>query len=57
MRRVRDGIRVIGGGGEFSAKLTLEVTGASKPALEAIEKAGGSITVSRPAKEKAAAEA
>lgn len=57
VRRIRDGIRVIGGGGAFSAKLTLEVTGASKPALEAIEKAGGSITVSRPAKEKAAAEA
>ncbi len=56
VRRLRDGIRVIGGG-EYSSKLILEVTGASKPAVEAIEKAGGKITVTRPAKEKATAEA
>ena len=36
--------------------LNLTVAGASKAAIEAIEKAGGKITVTRPAKEAAAAE-
>ncbi|WP_101340198.1 50S ribosomal protein L15 [Cereibacter azotoformans] len=40
----RDGIRVLAKG-EISAKLTLTVTGASKTAVEAVEKAGGSITL------------
>ena len=31
--------------GDFSAKLNLDVTGASKTAVEAVEKAGGSLTV------------
>ena len=44
VRRKRDGIRVLAKG-DVSAKLTLEVTGASKSAVAAIEKAGGALTV------------
>jgi len=44
IRRVRDGVRVLGNG-EASSKLTLEVAGATKGAIEKIEKAGGKITV------------
>ena len=42
--RKRDGIRVLGKG-EITAKVSLTVTGASKSAVEAIEKAGGSVTL------------
>ena len=42
IRRVKDGVRVLSDG-ELKAKVTLEVAGASKPAVEKIEKAGGSI--------------
>lgn len=52
IRRAKDGVRVIGGG-ELKAKLDLTVAGASKPAAEAVEKAGGKVTVTRPAAEKA----
>ncbi|MEP2921366.1 50S ribosomal protein L15 [Sulfitobacter sp.] len=44
VRRKRDGIRILAKG-DFSAKLNLDVTGASKSAVEAVEKAGGSLTV------------
>ena len=44
VRRKLDGIRVLAKG-EVTAKLTLEVTGASKSAVEAVEKAGGSLSV------------
>ncbi|MDM8168058.1 MAG: 50S ribosomal protein L15 [Roseovarius sp.] len=44
VRRKLDGIRVLAKG-EISGKLTLEVTGASKSAVEAVEKAGGSLNV------------
>ena len=44
VRRKLDGIRVLAKG-EVTAKLTLDVTGASKSAVEAVEKAGGSVTV------------
>ncbi|MEM1064605.1 MAG: 50S ribosomal protein L15 [Pseudomonadota bacterium] len=44
VRRKLDGVRVLAKG-EFSAKVTLNVTGASKSAIEAVEKAGGSLTV------------
>ena len=51
VRRKLDGVRVLAKG-EISAKLTLEVTGASKSAIEAVEKAGGSLTIaSAPASE------
>ncbi|MFN3211329.1 MAG: 50S ribosomal protein L15 [Roseovarius sp.] len=44
VRRKLDGVRVLAKG-EVSAKLTIEVTGASKSAVEAVEKAGGSLSV------------
>lgn len=47
IRRAKAGVRVIGGGA-FKAKLTLDVAGASKPAIAAIEKAGGTITLPAP---------
>ncbi len=44
IRRVRDGIRLLGKG-ELKAKVSLEVAGATKAAAAAIEKAGGSVTI------------
>ena len=44
VRRKRDGVRVLAKG-DFSAKVELQVSGASKSAVEAVEKAGGSLTV------------
>ncbi len=44
VRRKLDGVRILAKG-EISSKVTLEVTGASKAAIEAVEKAGGSLTV------------
>ena len=40
----RDGVRILGVG-ELTTKLTFQVAGASKSALEAIERAGGSVTI------------
>ncbi|WP_298974920.1 50S ribosomal protein L15 [uncultured Roseobacter sp.] len=48
IRRKLDGIRVLAKG-EVTGKLTIEVTGASKSAVEAVAKAGGSLTVAAPA--------
>ncbi|MCJ2093480.1 50S ribosomal protein L15 [Methylobacterium sp. J-072] len=42
--RPRDGVKLLGVG-ELTAKLSFEVTRASKSAIEAVEKAGGSVTV------------
>ncbi len=42
IRRALDGVRVLADG-ELKAKVSLEVAGASKAAIEKIEKAGGSI--------------
>lgn len=52
----KDGVRVLGKG-ELTAKLNLTVAGASKSAREAIEKAGGSLTIPEvvPAADKAKA--
>ena len=44
VRRKKDGVRVLAKG-EFSAKVNLTVTGAAKSAIAAVEKAGGSLTV------------
>lgn len=52
--RKRDGIRVLAKG-ELKTKVKLAVSGASKAAVEAIEKAGGSVTILA-AKAPAAAE-
>ncbi len=46
IRRKLDGVRVLGKG-ELKAKLNLNVQGASKSAIEAVEKAGGKITVAQ----------
>ncbi len=48
VRRKLDGIRVLAKG-DVTAKLTLTVTGASKSAVEAVEKAGGTLTVAQAA--------
>ena len=42
IRRAKDGVRVLADG-ELTAKVSIEVAGASKAAVEKIEKAGGSI--------------
>ncbi len=44
VRRKLDGIRVLAKG-DVTSKLTLEVTGASKSAIDAVAKAGGALTV------------
>ena len=48
VRRKLDGIRVLAKG-DVTSKLTISVTGASKAAVAAVEKAGGSLTVATPA--------
>jgi len=50
VRRARDGVRILGNG-ELKAKLNLEVAGATKSAIEKIEKAGGSVKVTAKAAE------
>ncbi|GGM00880.1 50S ribosomal protein L15 [Pseudooceanicola nanhaiensis] len=44
VRRKLDGVRVLAKG-DIATKVNLEVTGASKSAVEAVEKAGGSLKV------------
>src|SRR5215216_1464867 len=44
LSKPRDGVKVLGNG-ELKARLTFEVAGASKSAVEAIERAGGSVKV------------
>ena len=46
LSRVRDGVKVLGVG-ELKVKLAFEVYGASKSAVAAIEKAGGSVKILR----------
>ena len=50
LRRAHDGVRLLGNG-ELKAKVAFSVWGASKSAVAAVEKAGGSVTVLAPAKE------
>src|ERR1700704_5385279 len=50
LRRAKAGVRILGMG-ELKAKIALSVWGASKPAIEAVEKAGGSVTILAPARE------
>ncbi|HHS94440.1 MAG TPA: 50S ribosomal protein L15 [Rhodobacterales bacterium] len=50
IRRKLDGVRILGKG-EITAKAKITVTGASKSAIEAVEKAGGSLTLVTPAAE------
>src|SRR3954462_7518484 len=55
MRRAHDGVKLLGNG-EFKAKAEFSVWRASKSAVEAIEKAGGSVKILAPAKESDDAE-
>ena len=43
-RQAKDGVKILGVG-ELKTKLAFEVYGASKSAVEAIEKAGGSVKI------------
>src|SRR5512132_2131782 len=51
LRRARDGVRLLGMG-ELKAKVVFSVWGASKSAVAAVEKAGGSVTILAPAKDE-----
>ncbi|HXB81410.1 MAG TPA: 50S ribosomal protein L15 [Bradyrhizobium sp.] len=51
LRRAKDGVRLLGRG-ELKAKLTIEVHGASKSAIAAVEKAGGTVKILGPAKKE-----
>jgi large subunit ribosomal protein L15 len=50
LRRARDGVRVVSDG-DLKAKLAFDVAGASKAAVEKIEKAGGSVKLPEKAAE------
>ena len=49
VRRAKGGVRLLGRG-EIKAKLNIEVHGASKSAIAAVEKAGGTVKILAPAK-------
>ena len=51
VRRARGGVRLLGRG-EITAKINVEVHGASKSAIAAVEKAGGSVKLLAPAKDE-----
>ena len=51
IRRAKAGVRLLGRG-ELKSKLTVEAHGASKPAIAAVEKAGGSVKILAPAKKE-----
>jgi large subunit ribosomal protein L15 len=51
VRRPKGGVRLLGRG-EIKAKVNIEVHGASKSAVAAVEKAGGTVTILAPAKEE-----
>lgn len=53
IRRVKDGVRLIGPG-EPKGALTFEIAGGSAPAIAAVEKAGGKVTVAEKKKAEAA---
>jgi len=51
LRRAKAGLRLLGRG-EIKAKINIEVHGASKSAVAAVEKAGGTVKILAPAKEE-----
>ena len=51
LRRAKDGVRLLGDG-ELKAKVAFEVFGASKTAVAAVEKAGGSVKILAPKREE-----
>lgn len=48
IRREKDGVRLLGNG-ELKAAVKFQVAGASKPAVAAVEQAGGSVELVKPA--------
>lgn len=54
IRRKLDGVRLLAKG-ELKVAVNLTIAGASKTAVEAVEKAGGKVTLTRPVKAEAAA--
>ena len=50
LRRAKDGVRLLGDG-ELKSKVNFEVYGASKSAVEAVEKAGGTVKILAPKRE------
>lgn len=52
IRNARDGVRLLAKG-DAPKNLKITVSGASRAAIEAVEKAGGSVTVTAPAKDSA----
>lgn len=55
LRRVRDGVRLLAKG-ELKAQISITVAGASKAAVEAVQKLGGSVTQTAAKAEAAAVE-
>ena len=51
LRRAKDGVRLLGDG-ELKAKVNFAVCGASKSAVAAVEKAGGSVKILAPKREE-----
>ena len=56
LRRAKDGVRLLGGG-ELKAKIAVSVYGASKSAVAAVEKAGGTVEILAPKREASEAAA
>jgi large subunit ribosomal protein L15 len=56
LRRAKDGVRLLAGG-EIKSKVALAVYGASKSAVAAVEKAGGSVETLAPKKAEAGEQA
>jgi len=56
LRRAKGGVRLLGRG-EIKAKVNIEVHGATKSAIAAVEKAGGTVKILAPAKDEAAQKA
>ncbi|MBN8966875.1 MAG: 50S ribosomal protein L15 [Rhizobiales bacterium] len=52
LRRSKGGVRLLGRG-KLTSKVTIEVHGATKSAVEAVEKAGGSVKILAPKKDEA----
>ncbi|NRG19252.1 50S ribosomal protein L15 [Rhizobiales bacterium] len=44
LKRIKDGVRLLGDG-ELKAAVNFEIAGASKTAVQAVEKAGGKVTI------------
>lgn len=56
VRRAQDGVKLLSDG-ELKAKVTFEIAGASKKAIEKVEKAGGSVKLAEPKAEAPEAKA